>query len=158
MRGILGCELAPFGADGLFLHQRLQVHAAVKLVGFSTWVADEALGVKLFCDLVRRVSMGRSLNGRKLTSITTLDVKPRNLLPNFCSSTVVNGSGFLLGYQYSYFEGERAAYNFLVGLVFTAVTLAVLAWRHLSNRMTVIMRSNSLFRSQLKVTLTSSFL
>jgi len=51
--------------------------------------------------------MRTQLGGGKLTSITTLDVKPRNLLPNFCSSTVVNGSGFLVVHQHSYSDVNR---------------------------------------------------
>jgi hypothetical protein len=54
--------------------------------------------------------------------------------------------------------GKDGLYHFLVGFVTTPVTRAVLAIRHRSNNIVVIMRSNNLFRSQLKVTLISSLL
>ena len=73
----------------------------------------------------------------KRTSITTLDVKPRNLLPNFCSLTIVNGNGFLVLHLHSY--SDVNIYHFFVVFDSTAVTVAVLACRHLSNKISVIM-------------------
>src|SRR6266480_4823538 len=62
--------------------------------------------------------------------------------PIFCSSTVVNGSGFHL----------------LVGLFCILVTFATFAFRQSSYKTTTAMRSNKCARFQLNVTLVSSFL
>lgn len=74
------------------------IELRVKLISFSTRIRQEAFLVKLFSNLKRRILhwfFFRSYMSEELTSSSFLGASFNSLDPDFCSSTVVRGSGFL---------------------------------------------------------------
>ena len=124
----------------LFLNEFLEVDRLVKLICFGAWVADPSLGIQVFCDLpdVRSCAVLTSLVVH--TFMTCWLFMRRNILPSFCSSTVVNGKGRHL----------------LVGFFCNLETLAIRAARHLSKSTVTARRSNRWWRRHRKVTFMSS--
>ena len=117
------CMRSPSSVLRLLFNKSIKVYALIKLIRFRPWVTDPSLVVQIFSNLTGQQLPCKQM--QLLTFITCWLSIRRNLLPSFCSSTVVNGSGFHL----------------LVGLFCNPVTLARRAARHLSKSIMTDARS-----------------
>lgn len=92
-----GSELAPVSVGRLFLDKFHVVELGIELVRLGPRITDESLLVQAFGNLYNlEFRWEDAWDGRERTSRIFLGLSLSNLEPDFCNSTVVNGSGFLL--------------------------------------------------------------
>lgn len=88
-------EIGPGRIVRLLGDERAKVELLVVLVGLCARIGEEALVVELFGDLASRSVESNSGMRTCLTSRIRFGVIRNSREPDFCSSTVVSGRGFL---------------------------------------------------------------
>ena len=86
---------SPVCVVNLLLYQSAEIHSWVELICFGSGIGYEALLIQFLGDL------GSDFLSSGKTFMIWAELMPRNLAPCFCSSTVVNGRGFLQSIAFS---------------------------------------------------------